>query len=479
MDGSLCSSDSRSTRTGKQSSGRTGLKMAPRIQYAKTSDGVNIAYWTMGEGEPSIVQVVGMWSHVQREWEVAERRAWFERLARNHKIVKFDQRGSGLSDRDVEDLSVEAMVRDVEAVVEDAALDRIALFGATAGVRTCLLFAAERSEPVTNIVLWTPGHLGGERRPVVKALDALRDADWELYTDALVLSVQGWSHGDLSKRIGEMFRESTTPENSRAVDRATEDFDIQPFLPRLRAPALLLYRPSSRAFRENLVRHAASVIPDAGTMFLEGDSYSWYDGDIDAVVEAIEGFIAGDEPRSPSETSTGVFRTILFTDIESSTPLTQRLGDAGAQEVLRKHNSIVRDAVNQSGGSEIKHTGDGIMASFPSASGAVQAAVAIQQGFARHNEEDPDTALRVRIGLNAGEPVAEAHPDGQSDLFGTSVILAARIAAKAEGGEILVSDVVRQLVAGKQFMFNDRGETELRGFEDPVRVYEVRWESSE
>jgi class 3 adenylate cyclase len=174
--------------------------------------------------------------------------------------------------------------------------------------------------------------------------------------------------------------------------------------------------------------------------------------------------------------------TILFTDVEGSTALTQRVGDAKAREVLRAHEGIVREALQSHGGSEIKAMGDGFMASFASATGALECAIAMQRAFADWNagvgaglvppEDAASSAptIRVRIGLNAGEPIAE-----EKDLFGTAVNMAARIAAEAEGGEILASDVVRQLVAGKGFLFADRGEVELKGFEEPVRLYEVRW----
>ncbi|MGH2671041.1 MAG: adenylate/guanylate cyclase domain-containing protein, partial [bacterium] len=133
-------------------------------------------------------------------------------------------------------------------------------------------------------------------------------------------------------------------------------------------------------------------------------------------------------------------------------------------------------ALKTHGGSEVKTMGDGFMASFGSATKALECAVAIQRTMEQGTGNMKD--VRVRIGLNAGEPIAEDDPDGRADLHGTAVIVAARIAAKAEGGEILVSDVVRQLVAGKGFLFNDRGEHALKGFEDPVRVFEVRWRDS-
>ena len=188
---------------------------------------------------------------------------------------------------------------------------------------------------------------------------------------------------------------------------------------------------------------------------------------VDAVLAAIEEFLGeGEEAAVTAETTEPGFRTILFTDIESSTALTERLGDAKAQELRRAHDTIVRDALKAQGGSETKHTGDGIMASFPSASRAIECAVAVQRAIA-----EGDTQLRVRIGLNAGEPVAE-----ESDLFGTAVNLAKRICDQAEPGQILVSDVVQQLAAGKGFTFADKGEATLKGFEKPVRLHEVVWQ---
>ena len=174
--------------------------------------------------------------------------------------------------------------------------------------------------------------------------------------------------------------------------------------------------------------------------------------------------MAGAEPPAA-----GAFRTVLFTDIEASTSMMRRLGDEKGRAVLRDHERVTREALKAHGGTEVKTMGDGFMACFSSATGALECAIAMQRAFAQHNEsaEEP---IRVRIGLNAGEPIAE-----DEDLFGTAVIVAARIAAKAEGGEIVVSDTIRGLVAGKGFLFSDRGDVVLRGFEDPVRLYDVRW----
>lgn len=160
--------------------------------------------------------------------------------------------------------------------------------------------------------------------------------------------------------------------------------------------------------------------------------------------------------------------TILFTDLEGSTEMTQRLGDARAQEVVRAHNTIVRREVSTRGGTEVKHTGDGIMATFPSAARAVAAAVAMQHATRAYNQAHPETAFNIAVGLNAGEPVAE-----DADVFGSAVQMAARTCAQAHGGQILATNVVRELVFGKGALFEDTGASQLKGFSEAVHLYEV------
>lgn len=188
----------------------------------------------------------------------------------------------------------------------------------------------------------------------------------------------------------------------------------------------------------------------------------------EAAVARFMGGLASHEPGEAYEDS--AFRAILFTDLVGSTDLTQRLGDAAAMSVLRRHDSIVRDAINASGGTEIKHTGDGIMASFRSVVGAVQSAVTIQRAFADAASQG-EMPTNVRIGIAAGEPVAEA-----DDLFGAAVQLAARVTARAKPGSILVSAAVRDLALGKGFQFATASTARLKGFIEPVRMAEVLWQ---
>jgi len=445
--------------------------MEPRIQYTHTADGVSIAFWTLGEGEPLVEMPNLPWSHIQLEWQNPGSRCWFERLAEKRKLIRYDGRGTGLSDRNVADYSVDAHMLDLQAVVERLGVQGFRLFGPTTSGPVAIAYAARHPEAVSQLVLWCTW----ARTPTeLQTLRAPRDEVWELYTDALAHATFGWSAGEEAPRWAAYLRECTTPETARATFRALAEFDVATVLSQVRSPTLILQRrqvalvPGMEA-----AKGLASRIPDARLALLEGTSIFPWVGDLEAVLAAIDEFL-GEAEQTPTRAephAAGGLCTVLFTDVEGSTALTERLGDAKAREVLRNHERIVREALRAHGGAEVKAMGDGFMASFSSATRALECAIAMQRAFAAHDDEHPETPIRVRIGLNAGEPIAEGE-----DLFGTAVIMAARIAAQAKGGEILASDVVRQLVAGKGFLFADRGDVALRGFEDPVRLYEMRWQ---
>ena len=445
--------------------------MEPRIQYAQTTDGVSIAFWTLGEGTP-LVHLSLIFSHIQMEWQLPECRRWYERLAQKRKLVRYDYGGFGLSERNVTDYSLHAGVLEVEAVVDRLGLEKFALLGLQHSGPIAIAYAARHPERVSHLLLWQAYALASDwlRSPQVQALRALMDKDWTFYTEAVAHSLLGWSEGEPARRYAALIRESVTQQTLQVAARALNEYDVTSLLLQVRSPTLVLHR-RQYALPVDVARGLASRIPDARLALLEGESGAPYLGDTEAVVSAIDEFLGEvEEPTAKTEVPVaGAFRTVLFTDVEGSTALTERVGDAKARDVLREHERIVREALRAHGGAEIKAMGDGFMASFSSATRALECAIAMQRAFAEQNEsaEEP---IRVRIGLNAGEPIAE-----EEDLFGTAVNLAARIAAKAEGGEILASDVVRQLVAGKGFLFADRGDVALRGFEDPVRLYEVRW----
>jgi len=460
--------------------------MEPRIQYAQTADGVSIAFYTLGDGMPLVYLPDIPLTFIQMEWQLPEYRRWNERLAEKRMLVRYDGRGWGLSERDVTDYSLDALMLDLEGVVDRLSLERFTLLGALQMGPVAIAYAARNPERVSRLVLWCSWARTSDfyASPRLRALRELLERDWELYTETMAGIIMGFSQGEPAHQAAVLYRESVTRQALRATVAAFREFDVTDLLPGVRAPTLVLHRRQVRLFDVDVAGHLASHIPDARLLLLQGDILNPSLGDMEAVASAIDEFLGeGEEAPAVAEPpAAGVFRTILFTDVEGSTALTERVGDAKAREVLRPHERIVREALQAHGGAEVKAMGDGFMASFASATRALECAINMQRALADWNagvgaglvppEDAASSAptIRVRIGLNAGEPIAE-----EKDLFGTAVNMAARIAAKAEGGEILASDVVRQLVAGKGFLFSDRGEVELKGFEEPVRLYEVRW----
>ncbi len=456
--------------------------MEPRIQYARTSDGVSIAFWTLGEGMP-LVHMPLLFSHIQLEWQLPECRRWYERLAQKRKLVRYDYRGFGLSERDIAEFPLDAQVLDLEAVVDRLGLERFALLGLWHSGPVAIAYAARHPQRVSNLLLWCTYARASEwsQSPQIQSVRTLMDKDWAFYTEAVAHTLLGWSAGEPARRYAGLIRESVTQQTLQAVViPGLNEFDVAPFLPQVRSPTLVLHRRQF-GLDVDVARRLASRIPDARLALLEGTSGAPYLGDMEAVAAAIDEFLGEGEQTAlaAAPPEAGALRTVLFTDIEGSTAMTQRLGDAAARQVLREHERITREALKAHGGSEVKTMGDGFMASFGSATKALECAVAIQRAFAEWNAgvgAHGRAPLQIRIGLNAGEPIAEEDPHGRGDLFGTAVIRAARVAALAQGGEILVANVVRELAEGKGFMFGDRGEAALRGFADPVRVFEVRWQ---
>ncbi len=446
--------------------------MEPRIQYAKTKDGVSIAFSTMGEGIP-IVQVPAAFSHLQLEWQFPGFQTFYGRLAEKRKVVRYDARGAGLSEREVSDFSLDALVLDLETVVDRLGLQRFALMGAFLQGPVAITYAACHPERVSHLILWCSWARAADayRSPQAQSIAALRDKDWKTYTEMVAHVLLGWSAGEPAHRFAELMQESITQETSRASLGAAMQFDVTALLPELRVATLVVQRRQVAFPDVDIARGLASRIPDARLLVIEGESILPAVGDVDRVLTALGEFLdEGEEVAAgAAPVEAGAFRTILFTDVEGSTALTQRLGDARARELLREHERITRETLKAHGGSEVKTLGDGFMTSFSSATKALECAIAMQRAYAERNEsaEEP---IKVRIGLNAGEPIAE-----DDDLYGTAVNLAARITEQAKGGEILASEAVRQIVAGKKFPFSDLGETALRGFEDRVRIYQVSW----
>ncbi len=446
--------------------------MQQQIQFITASDGVNLAVATVGSGPPLVI-VPGWISHLELDWDMPHSHDLWDRLARNHLVVRYDKRNTGLSGRGISDCSLEAHTNDLSAIVKALALGDVALLGYSEGGPISIAYTVQHAENVSQLILYGTYHDGSAVKfhQLSEAFVPLIRADWGGFGAATMIEVfVPGAPPQARAQFAEYQRQAATAEDAAGALVRNLELKVSALLPEVRVPTLVLHRRGDRACPVQQGRELAARISGARFVPLDGDIHIISLGDTEPLVAAIEDFLSNQEDVGAAAKGREGLQTILFTDMESSTALTQSLGDAKAQELVRAHNTVVREALAANAGLEIKHTGDGIMASFSTASSALACVVAIQRAVAARAEEQPDIPLRLRIGLNAGEPVVE-----EQDLFGSAVQLARRICDHAEPGQILAPIVVRELAAGKGFLFSDQGEVALRGFEDPVRLYEVRW----
>jgi class 3 adenylate cyclase len=450
--------------------------MEPRIQYATTSDGLHIAFAVSGSGPALISVPAPPDNHIQLEWAHEERRRSIELLSAHRTLVRFDGRGTGLSDRDAADFSLESRLRDLDAVVEKLGVETFALASGGHGNQVTVAYAALHPERVTHLVAVNPFVLGQDFMSP-RQLELWRTmlmADFRLFTDALGAEMFGWGKEE-GPRYAAFFRECVEPKTAFRIYSDMLEVDLTPYLERVACSTLVIRSVEGGMISEPAVRRFAASLKDA-RFVVAGERP--VEGATPEMIRQIGLFFgedwSGPESRPvPAPAIPAEFRTILFTDVEGHSAIMSRLGDSRGREVMRQHEGIIRSALRDNAGMEVKALGDGFMASFASATRALECAIGIQRAFEAPTAGGGEQ-LRIRVGINAGEPIAE-----QEDLYGRSVITAARVAEKAVGGQILVTDVVRQLVAGRGFLFSDTGEHVLKGMEEPARVWELRWQEPE
>jgi class 3 adenylate cyclase/pimeloyl-ACP methyl ester carboxylesterase len=444
--------------------------MDQQIRFCTSADGTRIAYADLGSGPP-LVAVFTWACSLELDWHHSESRAWLERMAARQRFVRFDRRGVGASDREAEDFSMVAQVADLAAVVDHLSLQQFALWGFGDGAAVSVVYATLHPERLSRLILWDSYAYGaGFAAPdMIQKLTAFVVGNWSMARRSIADTILPTGPVEAQRWLSHVMSESMTAEIAAGYIQSQYAADIRSELPRVTTPTLVLHRRGDRIVPIRAGREVAALIPNAAFIGLEGDmGYTFY-GEREHVA-IVEEFVRSAElaphafPGQP-----GTFRTILFTDVVENTALLRRIGDEAWRAVMREHEEIVRAALKEHGGTEISTSGDGFFASFGSSVRALQCAVEMQRALAQRNET-AEHLVEVRIGLNAGEPIEEG-----KDVLGTAVTMAARIMSQAGAGEILVSDVLRQLVAGKGFLFADRGEFVAKGFEEPVRVYEVRW----
>jgi class 3 adenylate cyclase len=400
------------------------------------------------------------------EWQQGS--DFFDQLAANWSVVQYDPRGVGLSDRDVADLSLEARISDLEAVVDRVGMETFALHGVGWSGPVVVSYAVRHPERVTHLIL-DDAQMRIEdfmAIPQIRALEQL-SGDWDSFLDFLVFTMYGLGR-DQSGPIIQYLKACVSQQGAQRIFDSVRGDDAVHLLPQIQAPALIVQHSNAR---QNLdgAREMAATIPNARLVILSGGVQDDTERIFHEIADLLETDATAPHKHPEAKQPSGGVRAILFTDVVEHTAMMRRLGDEKGREVLRDHERITRDVLRAHAGDEVKTMGDGFLASFASVAKSVEAAIALQRAFAERNQSAAEP-IHVRVGLNAGEPIEE---DG--DLFGSTIILAARIAASAESGEILASMAVRELSAGKPFLFADRGDRALRGFEDPVRVFEVNW----
>ncbi|TCG04344.1 adenylate/guanylate cyclase domain-containing protein [Paraburkholderia steynii] len=441
------------------------LAMLPETRYARSGD-VNVAYQVIGTGPPDIVVVPGWVSNVDFCWEEAAFARFLTRLASFSRVILFDKRGTGLSDRVVDLPSLEVRMDDVWAVMRAVGTSVAALFGYSEGATMCALFAATYPSQTSALVMagafprrrWAPDYPWGQTDEQIQcALDEV-EREWggPVKIDAHAPSMARDEH--FRQWWARRLRASASPAAAKALLRMNADIDIRHVLPSIRVPTLILHNSHDRVVSPGATRYMADLIPGAKLVELNGTDHIPWGDNSDAILEEIEEFLTG--VRHSSEYDR-VLATVLFTDIVGSTDKAVSLGDQRWSDLLECHHNVVRRELERFRGREIATTGDGFLASFDGPARAVRCACAISRDI-------QSLGIEVRAGLHTGE--CEVMGNG---LGGIAVHIGARIAGLAQTGEVLVSATVKDLVAGSALQFQDRGVYSLKGVPGDWRLFAV------
>ena len=450
--------------------------MEPRIQYARTSDGVNIAYYTMGGREGLPVVWLELPSHLLRErMFFPDQARGYQLMSRFGMLVRYDHRGFGLSDRSITNFALDEIVKDLEAVVDKLDLQLFAVLAA-GGFAPPVAVAYTASHPGRVSKLVILGGLLGVAPALYQQVQALMlpNSDWRFVPETVSrLLGLGWDDEEVSRRLAAWVREASTYETFLAFWRDFENWDVRSPRPTITAPTLLVTFPDHPGTKQAL--EAASLMPDAQLVMADGATY---DERIRTYEAAVGTFLYGSAGISPAETRearaaatlpTGT-AIILFADIADSTALTERLGDDAFRAKARELDDALRAVIRDQNGTPIegKLLGDGVLAVFTSARQAIEAALACG-GAGSH------AGLPLHLGLHAGDVTREEDPDGRDNVYGGAVNIASRISGLSAPGEVLVSETVRSLARTSAGVgFEDRGEQSLKGVGEPMRVWAVR-----
>jgi class 3 adenylate cyclase/pimeloyl-ACP methyl ester carboxylesterase len=432
--------------------------MVPTTRYARSGE-ASIAYQVTGEGSLDLLFLPGWISQIEHLWEAPAMRRFLERLAVFNRLILFDRRGTGLSDRLLEDQTVAQDAQDALAVLDAAGSERAALFAFGLGGGVAAELAAEHPQRVGALIMyaavarttWAPDYDWALTHEERESLIETNVAGWG-ETDNSALNLIAPSVADDPSMVdwfARMQRLAASPAEARQMFKAMADLDVRETLPNIRVPTLVMHRTDDTAWDVRHSRYTAARIPGARFVELDGMDSLPFAGDFDAIVEEIEEFLTGGRHRTEPARA---LLTVMFTDIVDATAHAARLGDARWRDLLAHHDERVREELGRHGGREVKTVGDGFLAVFDGPpSRGLRCALAITR-LAR------ELGVEVRVGMHTGE--CELIGD---DVGGMAVHIASRVSGAAGPGEVLVSGTVYGTVVGGPFRFDDRGLYDLKG----------------
>ena len=441
------------------------MTAVPETRYAKSGD-VHIAYQVLGEGPFDLVFVPGFVSNVEASWQNPARAGFFRRLASFSRLILFDKRGTGMSDRTSQIFTLEQRMEDVHAVMDAVGSKCAALFGISEGGPMSILFAATYPQRTSALVVagsyakrsWAEDYPFGWReerwRTVLSNLERSwgtpKSVDLEMWAPTIA------HDPERAAQWAAYFRSAASPGAVLAVMNMNRDIDVRRVLPSVRVPTLILHRVDEKVIDIEHARYLARHIPGAKLVELPGVDHIPYVGDSGALLDQVELFLTGQRQAVEPER---VLATVQFTDIVQSTARAATLGDRKWRELLEKFQSMVREELKQHRGREIDTAGDGFLAAFDGPARAIRCAAAVRAGARSQS-------LEIRAGVHTGE--CELIGD---KLGGIAVHIGARVAAQAAPGEIVVSQTVKDLVAGSGLAFAERGAHALKGVPGEWRLY--------
>lgn len=437
----------------------------PRTHYAKAGD-IHIAYQAFGDGPIDLLWAQGWATHIEHAWESPDYARFLNKLARFARVIFFDKRGVGMSDRDVGYPTLEERSQDINAVLDAVDSDRVAVFGSSEGGAISTMFTATYPERVSHLIL------NGSRARYAWAADyhwGLKPADLSADIEKFsALEANGKNLVDGAPSIADnpaaiewldtYFRYAASPRALAKLAQMNYEIDYRALLPALRTSTLILHRAGDRWCGVEHAHYLAEHIPGAKLKILPGEDHiAWY-GDQDGMISEIKAFITGETVSTPADRS---LKTLVFLDIVGSTEHLARMGDERWSSVLEQLDHAVDRRLAAFSGKKVKHTGDGFLLSFRGPTSALEGAIAIRGDLAR-------LGLQSRTGVHMGECEIRGE-----DLTGMAVHVASRVMNEAAPDEILASQTVKDMALGAAIEFCRSGTRTLRGIPGEWSLFSV------